>query len=155
MLSINENLPLAQVCGLSNISRSWAIVSDSKKFANNPKDYFAHKMKGMIFVVNDEQDAALCPLIKESFYQILEAYEDELTKETDLIAARFKGKPLPCGNGSHSSNANVWFWVVGETGDHHYHEEILDILEIGLSDLHPLYIGPLDFTQQRFSGLNR
>lgn len=154
MLSVNENLPLSQVCGLSNISHSWTIVSDSKKFATNPKDYFAHKMKGMIFVVNDEQDAALCPLIKESFYQVLEAYEDELIKESDLIAARFKGKPLQNSHPS-SPNSNIWFWVVGETGDHQYHEEILDILEMSLSDLHPLYVGPLDFTKQKFSGLNR
>ncbi len=154
MLSINENLPLSQVCGLSNISHSWAIVSDSKKFANNPKDYFAHKMKGMIFAVNDEQDAALCPLIKESFYQVLEAYEDELIKKSDLIAARFKGKPLPHSHLS-PSHSNIWFWIVGETGDHHYYEEILDILEMNLPDLHPLYIGPLDFTKQKFSGLNR
>lgn len=161
MLNISENLPLSQVCGLSNVSQSWAVVSDGKKFASNPKDYFARKMHGMIFVVNDQQNAMLAPLIKESLYQLLEAYEDEIADTTDLIAARFKGKPLQVSMTTQTSaqnsvpaSENVWFWVVGEMGSNHYHEEILDILDMGCPNVHPLYIGPLDFTKQKFWGLN-
>lgn len=162
MLNISENLPLSQVCGLSNVSQSWAIVCDSKKFANNPKDYFARKMNGMILVVNDQQDAEISPVIKESLYQLLEAYEDEISEITDLIAARFKGKPLHVPLTSQTSSPstqpsaseNVWFWIIGEMGSNHYYEEILDILDMSCPNIHPLYIGPLDFTKQKFLGLN-
>ena len=153
MLSINENLPLSQICGLTNVSQSWSIVTDSKRFNSNPKDYFAQKMTGMVFILNEEQERSIAPLIKESLYQMLEAYEDELLESsTDLIACRFQGRShatdLECGE-------KVWFWIVGECGQGHYYEEILDILEMNQPAFHPLYVGPLDFTKQRFSGLNR
>lgn len=155
MLAINENLPFSQVCGLTNATQSWSVVADAKKFSSNPKDYFARKMTGMVFAVTDEQNTVLAPLIQESLYQILEAYEDEIIEGAiDFMAARFQGRPLTEEAASESPR-NVWFWVVGEFGSKHYHEELLDILEMNAPSIKPLYIGPLDFTQQRFSGLNR
>lgn len=152
MLPINENLPFAQVCGLTNVAQSWSVIADPKKFNSNPKDYFARKMVGMVFVVTDEQNSVLSPLMKESLYQILEAYEDEIVDTTtDFIAARFQGQPVE----HNKDHRDIWFWVVGEFGGDHYHEELLDILEMSAPTVKPLYIGPLDFTQQKFSGLNR
>lgn len=154
MLPINENFPFAQVCGLTNVAQSWSVIADPKKFNSNPKDYFARKMVGMVFVVNDEQNSVLSPLLKESLYQILEAYEDEIVDNTtDFIAARFQGKPI--FEDPNMESRNVWFWILGEVGENHYHEELLDILEMSVPTLKPLYIGPLDFNQQRFAGLNR
>lgn len=142
MLRVNENVPLAQIAGLGHIVENWAIITDSRRWSANPKDYFDRKLTGAVYALDQEANAALASKIGESLYQLIDAYEDELTAtNTDIVAARFEG---------HES----WFWVIGETNQGAFYLEVLDILENSLPHLHPLYTGPLDFTRQKFWGLN-